>query len=723
MKTSLRWGLGCAAALLAQVLCGATTGGGGVTFSVTPASISNTYPGKLTFQCDGLTNGETVLVERYLDSNTNGVIDAGDWLVQSVRLTDGQVPVIGGVTNANMTFDGSNTIGAITARVRFQTAGIRQKFVGRQLVRLSSPTERFSALTNTLTVTDSALGQSFSGQVQCGGSPVPFAGVLLLDNDDNPVVGTLADASGNYSVQAPPGTYALWTLAQNYVCDVSTAPKLTLTASGHVTTNLALLGVSYMLSGQAVDAATPSVTLPGMMVGAQSDSQQFVIGCTDSNGNFALPVTAGNWHPFMDEQELEAAGYLSAKDFPGNDTSLGSVSNVVLTAEKGTALIYGTLKDATSTALSGVQFRASNASNNFEGSGTTDGNGRYVLAVQAGQWYVNAANLDRAGYGSLVVPSAQTNVLDAQAVRVDFTGVLGAAVAGQVLLGGVPVANASIQVGMIDFNAYGWNWQQSYGRNTDSNGYFSMTVPVGSNYFLQVYPPLGAMTFPQFYSNAVSPAGATPLTALTNAPPTNLVVNLAAGATVTGRVSGGGNPLQNMDVVIGTIETNLYGGWNWVVNYSGVTDSNGDFNVIVPPGSNYYAQVFAGRSTAWLSQFYGNVSGPEGATKLMAQTNAPTANINFSLQAGSLISGQVLGEGVPLQDAYIEVGTARAVLGGGWNWQYVASVTADSNGYYTLTLPAGSNYIVRANGPSGGTWLEQEYSGGACAQIHRCFFK
>src|SRR5690242_20218805 len=58
------------------------------TISVTPSTVSNLYSGNITLQITGtgLTNGETVLVERFLDLNANGAIDAGEPLVQSFRL-------------------------------------------------------------------------------------------------------------------------------------------------------------------------------------------------------------------------------------------------------------------------------------------------------------------------------------------------------------------------------------------------------------------------------------------------------------------------------------------------------------------------------------------------------------------------------------------------------------------------------------------------------------
>ena len=67
---------------------------GAVSFSVLPAGVSNLYGGTIRIQVTGLTNGETVLVEKYLDANTNRIIDSADWLVQSLQLTDGQAAVI-----------------------------------------------------------------------------------------------------------------------------------------------------------------------------------------------------------------------------------------------------------------------------------------------------------------------------------------------------------------------------------------------------------------------------------------------------------------------------------------------------------------------------------------------------------------------------------------------------------------------------------------------------
>jgi glycogen synthase len=49
-----------------------------VTFSVTPSTVSNTYSGTITLQIGGLTN-KTVVIQKFLDLNTNGVVNGANW--------------------------------------------------------------------------------------------------------------------------------------------------------------------------------------------------------------------------------------------------------------------------------------------------------------------------------------------------------------------------------------------------------------------------------------------------------------------------------------------------------------------------------------------------------------------------------------------------------------------------------------------------------------------
>lgn len=118
------------------------------------AAVSNTYSGWITLTISGLSPGGSVVVQKYLDLNNNGVIDGNDLLVQQFSLTDGQPGmVIGGVTNFNVPgdMDGA-TNGQITANLNFQSGDFIQNVVGNYLYKVSGDFP--SPATNTLTVTN-----------------------------------------------------------------------------------------------------------------------------------------------------------------------------------------------------------------------------------------------------------------------------------------------------------------------------------------------------------------------------------------------------------------------------------------------------------------------------------------------------------------------------------------------------------------------------------------
>ena len=147
------------------------------TLSVTPTTVSNTYSGFITLAVTGLTNGEPVVMQKFSDLNTNGVVDSSDFLIQQFGLTEGVATVIGGVTNINVPGDTDTTGGQITAKLNFQNGDFVQNFVGKYLYKLSSPTARFTPITNLFTVTNTtfALSGTISGSVTNSGTNVPNA--------------------------------------------------------------------------------------------------------------------------------------------------------------------------------------------------------------------------------------------------------------------------------------------------------------------------------------------------------------------------------------------------------------------------------------------------------------------------------------------------------------------------------------------------------------------
>src|SRR6266404_2891899 len=181
-----------------------------VTLNVTPSAVSNTYSGTITLTVTGVPTGDTVVIQKFVDANTNGVVDAGDFLVQQFQLADGQGPqVISGVTNINIPYDANSATGAITAQLNLRISGIAQLLVGQFAFVLSSPAGHFGPLTNLFNVTNFPFAQSFTGRVLVNGTNVPNAIVFLSQpsskGDFKPQAGALANNAGSFTIKAAPG--------------------------------------------------------------------------------------------------------------------------------------------------------------------------------------------------------------------------------------------------------------------------------------------------------------------------------------------------------------------------------------------------------------------------------------------------------------------------------------------------------------------------------------
>src|SRR5260221_630059 len=231
LKVALWWGVTSTGMFLNQSLPAA------VTFTNTPTAVSNTYTGTISLQIGGLTNAETVVIQKFLDANTNGIIDGADLPVQQFNLTDGVNSVIGTVTNFNVPGDLNSATGAITATLNFQNGDFVQNIVGKYLYKLSSPVSRFAPLTNVFTVTNFPYAQKFTGNVVSNSTSTTVSNSIVLlfppprsghNGPGQPLGGTVANNSGAYAIHAPPGTYTLIAFKSNYVVNSKSAPLLTL---------------------------------------------------------------------------------------------------------------------------------------------------------------------------------------------------------------------------------------------------------------------------------------------------------------------------------------------------------------------------------------------------------------------------------------------------------------------------------------------------------------
>lgn len=541
-----------------------------VGLTITPSAVSNTYSGKITLQVTGISSGGTVVIQKFLDANTNGVIDAGDLLVQQFSMTDGQASVFHdgatAVTNFNVPGDADTTGTQITAPINFQNGDFSQNLVGRYLYKLSSSSGSF---TNALTVTNFPYAGSFTGGVFSNNTAtvVPNAVVILFqasgNGNLNAIGGAVANNSGGYIIKAPPGTYLLAPISSNYVANLATAPTLTL-ASATITTNLTLTNATQSISGKIVDANTPSIGLPGYLVPIESTNNFLAVGFTDTNGNFTIETRPDVWKIQNDSSGLIVHGYVALQGGSKTNTAGGSISGITNALPKATAIFYGSVKDNLGNPLAGIDISGSDDNNQYQSDGFTDANGNYVAAALAAQWNVNVSN-DSSPTNYNFSGGFDTTLTNGQAQQVNFTAILATNhINGNVSFNGNPVSGVQVNASSEDANNY-----QSQA-TTDSNGNYSLNVASdtwnvsvncnGGDGSLDGILGNGNYTCPCGYSVTISNNNAT----------TNFTVLPGGSGNISGYITNSaGSPIVGVSV--------------------SATDCNGDNDSTFTDGSGHYS--------------------------------------------------------------------------------------------------------------------------------------
>ena len=664
--------------LLAVALAAASTLRAAVTFTVTPAAVTNTYTGLLTLQASGLAAGDTVLVQEYLDLNTNGVIDAADWLVQQFPLTDGQPGmVLGGVTNLNVPGDLNPTAGAITATLAFQNGNFLPRVAGRFLFRLSSPGGHFAAVTTPFSVTSFPYPQKITGTVLANGAAVPFATALLFNlapgqtKPQGPMVGAVANSSGAYTLAAPPGTYMVAGFKADYLLSLAGAPALTLGAGATLNNNPNLVPATATLSGQVVDAANRSLGVGGVLVSARSASGTMGVGVTDPNGNFSLGVQAGQWEVGVDDTTLAVQGYMGWQ----NRTNVNAgATGLILPLPKATALIYGTVQDNLGQPLAGIDVYVSDGpgSSLYEMDGYTDPNGHYAVGVVGGSdaWSAEVSTDNQPG-NYLFTSSTVLTLSNGQATRWDFTAVEASAQITGTLTDEhqAPISGVGIWAGTtLNGVAY-----QTY-TDTDNNGRYTLNVAPGDW-------SVGVSTCTDcndgLPGNYLAPAAQT-VSVTTNNPVLSFVA-LSAAQRISGRLQdSSGRPLTN----VGLYATATIAGLTYSASTG--TDTSGNYSLNVGNGL-WTVGVMCGGGGPYtsLDALFGNGNYQCPSTQTVSiNNNGGTADFTVS-QGGPAV--QIASGTLPLAVAGVPYSQGLQAAGGQppYSW---ALAPASPNLPATLTL-------------------------------------
>jgi hypothetical protein len=453
-----------------------------VALAVTPNVTSNTYPGVITLNISGLTSSETVILQKWLDGNGNGLVDAGDVLIDGGKITDGEVMIIGGVTNISKPFDSNPAGGAVTVTLNFAPV-ILENIVAKEIYRIISPTARFTPVTALFTATNAATAQRVTGIIYSNGvTPLAYASVVAVPANGGYAGAAVADAAGQYSLNLNPGTFFLIPIAPNYYCDQSLAPVVILTNGVSATNNLSLNVGTTIISGNVYN---PSNSNPheGLMLELQSGSL-FTLAFTDTNGNYSAAVTPDFWKIKPTKERMARRALVASNSALQVDATAGNVTNANIALPKGNALFYGRITDNAGVPFANIRFEGGDGGTNnlFSAIGYGDTNGYYAVAVLGGissDWNANAASSDNTVLANYVLNNCpNTNIALGQAILQNFVALpVTAHISGRVLDNlGNPVESISLYADQF----IGGNNYTSQNVDTDGSGNYSLGVANGA---------------------------------------------------------------------------------------------------------------------------------------------------------------------------------------------------------------------------------------------------
>lgn len=476
--------------LAASFLLVGTGARGAVVISVSPSVISNDYRGVITLNITGLTNGQSVRVEKFADFNQNGVFDPGigEALFQSFVLTDGVgSPVFAGVTNVNVPGDTDGAAnGDIAARLYAANGAEGNRSAGRWVYRVMNAAAPDELARATLTVNQAAFSQRVTGTVSAaGGVVLSNAFVLVLGGANGSLVSIgLSDASGVYSIQLPPGNYSINAAKSGYVTRFEQSASAVLGAGAVVTANVQLDAAVKTVSGRVRDTVT-SQGIAGVQVTTGNDSPNgFGLGFTDANGDYTIGVPAAANSVEVSRFSLATVGYVAPSMDTMFDTTIANATAVNIGVTPANALLWGVLTNRLGQPVGGVSIEAEDPpATNFRAVGVSDAtDGRYFVGVTSGSLNFRLDSDDLQARGLLPSPSNLTagNVATNGALRADLLAVAPSAhLRGRVVdaggngLEGMTVW-ASPQAGGGSFNAV-----------TDGTGAFNIGVGTGT-YFVGI---------------------------------------------------------------------------------------------------------------------------------------------------------------------------------------------------------------------------------------------
>ena len=147
--------------------------------TISPPAITNGSIGKVTLTITNLTACKTVNVEWYADLNANGIIDAGDLLITSFQVTDGQVPIVAGLPNLNVPGDEDGLTNGQIRVVSYYPSVANSSAIGTSLIRVSDPSGSLTSATQAFSIREEFYPQGITGRLTSAGTGLPLTNAVV----------------------------------------------------------------------------------------------------------------------------------------------------------------------------------------------------------------------------------------------------------------------------------------------------------------------------------------------------------------------------------------------------------------------------------------------------------------------------------------------------------------------------------------------------------------
>lgn len=554
------------------------------------------------------------------------------------------------------------------------------------------------------------------------------------------IAGIDTNQSGLYlQVVTPPGFAALGTCNPVYfakrtssgyelipsadvaACGADCRFDLATTDLANVDLRLPVMGrISGTISGTSGPVGAGEVCAIAYRDGANAmNSHSMRVGgnCTNSSGQYSIDLTYDNYRlQFVAQPNTQwisewwdnvslSAGYggstLLCVKPAGANCSTSKTADPILAAGHS---ISGRLTDADGNAVVGVQVAALQRDPDMGfwsqfGYGSTDSNGNYtVMGLPSGTYTVSSNHPD---HGQIWLGGTRESAI-AFSVTGNVTGKnlafpRGYSASGNIALQGESEARVCVSAFLVSDSGFGWGEHAGGNCFTAPGGWQIKGLKAG-NYRFRFDAQTGNLRSTFLGGTDYSQATVMPIT---NSNLTGVDITLAAGKTITGKITNGDAGVPNVCVTAFKVSESE---WSWGTWAGGsCTATNGEYQIRGIEAGTYRLRVEPPNSTDFAPGFLHSDGTPVrqmiNASLVMVSANdATTVAPTQALQSSPKITGKVVDSGT--DTAGICVDAIRKIDDYSWGEHSATSCTGP-DGKISLRGLAAGQYRLRVNPQTG----------------------